>query len=34
MLFHAQLVVSPSACISLKSDGYGLASHYGDTCLN
>lgn len=33
MLFHAHLV-SPSACISLKSDNYGLADHYMDTCPN
>lgn len=34
MLFHAQLVVSPSAYISLKNDSHGLASHYVDICLN
>lgn len=33
-LFHAHLVVSLSAFISLKSDNYGLAIHYIDTCPN
>lgn len=33
-LFHAHLVVSLSAYISLKSDNYGLANHYMNTYPN